>query len=117
MSKPMTRRALLAATAAVSATALTDGVATAAARPDNCVSDPYGRYPPHLLEAERLLGYRDLLPWELGHNRYRMPTPAGQPDRMVWGNPGDPASYVNLAQCASFQTGILYHSYPQWATA
>ncbi|QUQ64199.1 hypothetical protein [Kutzneria sp. CA-103260] len=118
MVRSITRRAVLSAAAGAASATVLAGPATAA--PREGVSAPYGPYPPHLLEAERLLGYLDLLPWEAGNNKYRLPAPPGQPDvpdQMTWGDPGDPASYRNLAQCASFQTGILKHSYPQWATA
>jgi hypothetical protein len=113
----ISRRAMLAAAGAASAGVL--AAPPAAAVPREYVGAPFGPFPPHLLEAERLLGYLDQLPWESGNNSYRMPAPPGQPeqpDRMIWGEPGDPRTYLNLAQCASFQTGVLKHSYPQWAT-
>ncbi|HTI22940.1 MAG TPA: hypothetical protein VL652_18240 [Kutzneria sp.] len=120
MGRATTRRAVLSAVAGAASAAVLVGAAPAAsAVPRDGVSAPYGPYPPHLLEAERLLGYLDLLSWELGYNQYRYPAPPGQPtvpDQMTWGDPGDPASFRNLAQCASFQTGILKHSYPKWAT-
>jgi hypothetical protein len=120
MTRSISRRAALAAAAGTASAAMLGGGTAAADQPPGGSSFPYGPYPPHLLEVERLLGYLNLLPWESGNNTYRMPAPPGQPeqqDRMTWGAPGDPASYQNFARCASFQTGVLKYSYPQWATS
>jgi hypothetical protein len=69
--------------------------------------------PPHLIEAERLADYLHLPECPAENNTYK---DSDQPSVVTWGNPGEPASWLARAQCASFITAVLMHTYPGWAT-
>jgi len=66
----------------------------------------------HLLEAEQLVGYLSLPTCPLANNTYKDPR---QPNVVTWGSPGDPTTWFNQSQCASFQTAVLRRTY-RWAT-
>lgn len=64
--------------------------------------------PTHLVVAEQLIDH--LTP---SNNVYKSPA---QPNVVTWGRPGEPATWVNQSQCASFLTAVLKRTYPTWAT-
>ncbi|SDY85094.1 hypothetical protein SAMN05421504_107177 [Amycolatopsis xylanica] len=108
-SAVFTRRAMLGgATGAVAAVAA--GSTRAVADP-TYPADPYPSKIPHLIEAEQLVDYLTLAP--AANNVYKL---ADEANTVTWGTPGQPPTWVNKSQCASFQTHVLRHTYPDWAT-
>jgi hypothetical protein len=71
---------------------------------------PYLPTPPHLIEAEQFIDYLTLT--DGSRNTYKAPN---QPNIVTWGLPGQPGTWVNQSQCASFQTAVLKRTYG-WAT-
>jgi hypothetical protein len=69
--------------------------------------------PPHLLVAEQLIDHLALPDCPPANNVYKAPA---QPNVVTWGRPGEPATWVNQSQCASFLTAVLKRTYPRWAT-
>jgi hypothetical protein len=70
---------------------------------------------PHQRAAEELIDHLNAIgwPWARKYNRYRQ----GQEETIVrWGQPGWPATYNNVSQCASFVTETLKYTYSHWAT-
>jgi hypothetical protein len=65
---------------------------------------------PHLAEAEALIDHL-MLPGA-GANLYKEPD---EPNIVTWGVPGEPATWSNQSQCASFVTAVLRRAYPSWA--
>lgn len=74
---------------------------------------PYMPTSPHLIEAEQLVDYLRHPDCPLTNNTYK---PPGEPNVVIWGSPGVPSTWVVYAQCASFLTSVLSHTYPSWAT-
>ena len=64
--------------------------------------------PAHLVVAERLV---DNCP--VARNVYKDPA---QRNVVRWGKPGQPETWTNQSQCASFITAVLRRAYPKWAT-
>jgi hypothetical protein len=65
---------------------------------------------PHLAEAEALIEHL-MLPGA-GENVYKEPA---EPNVVTWGVPGEPGTWSNQSQCASFVTAVLRRAYPSWA--
>lgn len=65
---------------------------------------------PHLAEAEVLIDHL-MLPGA-GDNLYKEPE---EPNIVTWGTPGEPATWSNQSQCASFVTAVLRRAHPHWA--
>jgi hypothetical protein len=75
------------------------------------VSRPHA---PHLKDAEELIDHLNKIGWpkERKYNRYRT---GSEKTEVKWGTRGQPTTYKNLSQCASFVTETLKHTYPRWA--
>jgi len=106
-SKVSRRLVLGGAAAAVTVAA---GASPAAA--DTYPADPYQGKRPHLIEAEQIIGYLGLPESPAANNVYK---DAGEANVVTWGTPGQPLTWRNQSQCASFQTAVLRHTYPEWA--
>ncbi|MBE1471097.1 hypothetical protein [Kibdelosporangium phytohabitans] len=103
----MSRRALLGASAAFAAPG--SATATGVEMP----SDPYLPTAPHAIEAETFAQYLNLPSCPRGNNSYKQD---GAPNVLTWGAPGEPGTWFNQSQCASFLTGLLRRTYPDVAT-
>lgn len=79
------------------------------AHADTYPANPYPASTPHLIEAEQIIDYLALS--DGSRNTYKAPS---QPNIVTWGQPGQPGTWVNQSQCASFQTAVLKRTYP-WA--
>ncbi|MFI9380055.1 hypothetical protein [Kutzneria sp. NPDC052558] len=64
----------------------------------------------HLAEAEALIDHL-MLPGA-GANLYKEPD---EPNIVTWGVPGEPGTWSNQSQCASFVTAVLRRAHPSWA--
>ncbi|ONI79363.1 hypothetical protein ALI144C_26450 [Actinosynnema sp. ALI-1.44] len=103
----LSRRALLGAGAVFAASSSVP--ATAADMP----ADPYPTTAPHVIEAEAFVQYLNLPSCPAENNNYK---DDGTPNILTWGTPGQPSTWFNQSQCASFLTGLLRRTYPDAAT-
>ncbi|CAM4164300.1 hypothetical protein KIPE111705_43180 [Kibdelosporangium persicum] len=103
----LSRRALLGAGAVFAASSSVP--ASAAELP----ADPYLPTVPHVIEAETFAQYLNLPSCPRANNNYK---DDGTPNILTWGTPGQPATWFNQSQCASFLTGLLRRTYPAIAT-
>lgn len=99
---------MLGAGAALGVTALS-GEASA----DELSPDPYLPTAPHVIEADQFANYLNLPECPRANNNYK---DDGTPNILTWGTPGQPATWFNQSQCASFLTGLLRRTYPDVAT-
>ncbi|MEV4314630.1 hypothetical protein [Actinocrispum sp. NPDC049592] len=109
MAFSLSRRTLLGAGTAFGVTALSGGEASA----DELSPDPYLPTAPHVIEAEQFANYLNLPECPRTNNNYK---DDGTPNILTWGTPGQPSTWFNQSQCASFLTGLLRHTYPAVAT-
>ena len=103
----LTRRALLGAGAVLAASS---GLPASAA---DLPADPYLPTVPHMIEAETFAQYLNLPSCPRENNNYK---DDGTPNILTWGTPGQPSTWFNQSQCASFLTGLLRRTYPGVAT-
>ncbi|HKN53389.1 MAG TPA: hypothetical protein VJX66_12850 [Amycolatopsis sp.] len=96
------------------AAAIATGVAvtTPAFAADTYPAAPYPGKRPHLIEAEQIIDYLGLPESPVANNVYK---DAGDANIVTWGTPGQPLTWQNQSQCASFQSAVLRHTYPEWA--
>ncbi|SMD23559.1 hypothetical protein [Kibdelosporangium aridum] len=99
----LSRRVLLGAGAVFAASSSVP--ASAAALP----ADPYLPTVPHVIEAETFAQYLNLPSCPRENNNYK---DDGTPNVLTWGTPGQPSTWFNQSQCASFLTGLLRRTYP-----
>ncbi|MET0132518.1 MAG: hypothetical protein ABW215_02885 [Kibdelosporangium sp.] len=104
----LSRRALLGAGTLLVASGNTPASA------DELPADPYPPSVPHVIEAETFARYLNLPSCPSGNNNYK---DDGTPNILTWGTPGQPATWYNQSQCASFLTGLFRRTYPDVATA
>src|SRR4051812_17300851 len=100
------RRHLLSSAAALGAGGF--ALAGPSTRPAVASPAPYLATPPHLIEAQSIADYLRLVP---ENNVYK---DAPDANEVTWGTPGRPETWKARAQCASFLTAVLRHSYG-WA--
>jgi hypothetical protein len=113
MTFSLSRRSLLGAGTALGITSLSDMALSGEASADESSPYPYLPTVPHVLEAELFANYLNLPECPRGNNNYKSD---GTPNILTWGTPGQPATWFNQSQCASFITGLLRRTYPDIAT-